>query len=449
MQYKLNYQSNLGEFVKRLNDEPYLTWLDSCADMGCEGRYDILGFSPLVILSQEGKLTEIIQSNQRQQKAGDFFFELQEILKTLPTDTANELPLEHGAMGYLGYDLARQIEHLPEQNQKTSALPDALMCVYQHLIVTDHQKKTTTLISTNNITAELQQRLEQPNPATLAPFKITSEFVADDNEQTYQGNFNRLKQHILDGDCYQANLCQRFAGAYQGDPLAAYLELRQQHPAPFAALQRCPQGSVLSLSPERFLKVRDNWATSQPIKGTIARSTDPLEDQRHQTWLKSSEKNRAENIMIVDLLRNDMSRNCIPTSITVDSLCELKTFSHVHHLVSTISGKLHSTTSSLALLKDCFPGGSITGAPKIRAMEIIETLEPVRRGIYCGSIGYLNANGNFDCNIVIRSLFFEKNNVYAYAGGAITHDSQAQAEYQECFDKIKPLIDCLQDKAHA
>ncbi|MEA3639340.1 MAG: aminodeoxychorismate synthase component I [Lamprobacter sp.] len=259
----------------------------------------------------------------------------------------------------------------------------------------------------------------------------------------YAAAFARIKGYIRAGDCYQINLAQRFAARASGDPWSAYRRLRQLNPAPFSAYLQTPFGQILSSSPERFLALRDGRVETRPIKGTRPRSADPDEDAALKRALAESPKDRAENLMIVDLLRNDLGRVCRTGSIQVPSLFATESYASVHHLVSTITGELRANEDASSLLRACFPGGSITGAPKIRAMQIIEALEPHRRGVYCGAIGYLGFDGAMDTNIAIRTIVHSAGQVRFWSGGGLVHDSDCEQEYRETFDKAARLIELL------
>ncbi|MFZ2405614.1 MAG: aminodeoxychorismate synthase component I, partial [Methylobacter sp.] len=255
--------------------------------------------------------------------------------------------------------------------------------------------------------------------------------------------FDRIKHYLKEGDCYQVNLAQRFVAACEGDPWTAYQTLRKLNAAPFSCYLNLPEVQVLSSSPERFLKLTDGVVETKPIKGTRPRKPDYAEDQQQIKNLQASNKDRAENLMIVDLLRNDISKTCKSGSVKVPKLFDVESYATVHHLVSTVTGILAENQHALDLLKSCFPGGSITGAPKIRAMEIIEELEPNRRGVYCGAIGYIGFNGNMDTNIAIRTLVHSQNTIRFWAGGGIVNDSVVEEEYQESFDKAAAMLDLL------
>jgi para-aminobenzoate synthetase component 1 len=251
--------------------------------------------------------------------------------------------------------------------------------------------------------------------------------------------------YIYAGDIYQANLSQRFQTILpEGDsPFALYQRLRRLNPAPFAAYLNFGDIVIASASPERFLQLRGGWVETRPIKGTRPRGATPVEDKAHARELLASEKDRAENVMIVDLLRNDLSRVCRDHTVTVPELCVLESYATVHHLVSTVVGQLNPGATAIDLLRATFPGGSITGAPKIRAMEIIAALEPTQRGPYCGSIGYVGFDGNIDSSITIRTYAIKNNVVTFQAGGGIVADSDPAAEYEETLTKAGALMEAV------
>ena len=278
----------------------------------------------------------------------------------------------------------------------------------------------------------------------MSAFKVVSAINSNMDKAFYTQAFNRIKQYLKEGDCYQVNLAQRFVARCEGDPWTAYQSLRKLNAAPFSCYLNLPEVQILSSSPERFLKLTKGVVETKPIKGTRPRKQDAAEDRQQIKSLESSNKDRAENLMIVDLLRNDMSKTCLKGSVKVPVIFNVESYATVHHLVSTVTGILADDQHALDLLKSCFPGGSITGAPKIRAMEIIEELEPNRRGVYCGAIGYIGFDGNMDSNIAIRTLVHSKNTIRFWAGGGIVNDSVMEEEYQESFDKAAAMLDLLQ-----
>jgi para-aminobenzoate synthetase component 1 len=287
---------------------------------------------------------------------------------------------------------------------------------------------------------QILQRLEKKLPEQHLAFALDSTFTSNFSKAEYLERFKRIINYIHAGDCYQVNLAQCFSAKCQGDSLDAFLRLQKIADAPFAAFLQANEHSIFSFSPERFLQVTDRKVITQPIKGTRPRNADPQIDAANRHDLESSQKDRAENLMIVDLLRNDLGRICATGSVKVDSLFEVQSFTNVHHLVSTISGTLEKPDDVFALFAACFPGGSITGTPKIRAMEIIEELETAPRSVYCGSIAYFDHNGNMDSNIAIRTMVRDGNSIHCWGGGGIVADSKGDEEFQETLDKISILL---------
>ena len=321
--------------------------------------------------------------------------------------------------------------------------------IYDWALVLDHQRHTASLVSHQRFaeTAELLPhilRRLQSNPQ-LPPdtFRVQGKIISNLTPDSYAAAFAQVQNYLQAGDCYQINLAQRFSVPAFGDALAAYQMLRSLSPAPYSAFLNLPQVQILCASPERFLRVQNGSVETKPIKGTRPRSNDAQQDHRLAEELRNHPKDRAENLMIVDLLRNDLGKSCEPGSVRVPKLFEVESFANVHHLVSTVEGRLAKGRDALHVLRDCFPGGSVTGAPKLRAMQIIEQLEPHRRGIYCGAIGYVGFDGNMDSNIVIRTLVYSDNEIRCWAGGGIVADSEVAAEYQETLDKASAMFKML------
>jgi para-aminobenzoate synthetase component 1 len=343
-------------------------------------------------------------------------------------------------MGYFAYDLGRRLEKLPTIAENAEHTPDMAIGIYVWAVIVDHERQQSHLCCPAEMDASalLAQFSQLPAPQPRSPFRVLGAAQSNMSESDYRNAFQRIKNYLKEGDCYQVNLAQRFAAPCDGEPWTAYLLLRELNAAPFSAYLNIGDVQVLSSSPERFLKLTERVVETKPIKGTRPRKSDDAQDALQIQHLQNSTKDRAENLMIVDLLRNDISKTC--RSVKVPELFAIETYSTVHHLVSTITGELASDKHALDLLKSCFPGGSITGAPKIRAMEIIEELEPQQRGIYCGAIGYIGFNGNMDTNIAIRTLVYSQHILRFWAGGGIVHDSRCEEEYQECFDKAAALL---------
>jgi para-aminobenzoate synthetase component 1 len=288
------------------------------------------------------------------------------------------------------------------------------------------------------------KRLEERPSQRLDRFRLEREFFSNMSREYYVKAFERIQNYLLSGDCYQVNLAQRFSAPYSGSGWLAYRHLRECVPAPWSAYLGIDDSAILCFSPERFLSVNSGVVETKPIKGTRPRGNCQRTDLALKNELLDSQKDQAENLMIVDLLRNDLSKNCTCGTVEVDQLFAVESFSNVHHLVSTIHGRLRSDKTILDLLRGCFPGGSITGAPKRRAMEIIDELEPDNRQIYCGSIFYINFNGDMDSNVAIRTLLCDSGNIHCWGGGGVVADSTADSEYQESLDKIQVFLNELQ-----
>lgn len=355
-----------------------------------------------------------------------------------------DLPFQGGLLGYLGY---------PELSGRSElSIRDAYIGAYRWAVIVDHQLQISTVVLQPACPEHQVQRLQHLLLSGLSTdyvgrhkFELVRGFERQVSRTQYEEAFHAIKQYIREGDCYQVNLTQEVTATCAGIPYAAYQRLRQTMPAPFSAFIAWPDGALLSVSPERFLRKQGLAVLTQPIKGTRPRAVDPKLDEVLANQLQFSEKDRAENLMIVDLLRNDLGRVCVNGSIQVNELFTLQSFSNVHHLVSSIRAQLTATCDAIDLLEACFPGGSITGAPKLRAMEIIQELETTPRRIYCGSVFYLSANGDMDSSITIRSLLWEAGKLHCWAGGGIVDDSESEAEYAECFYKITRIINTLSD----
>ncbi|MGB2248571.1 MAG: anthranilate synthase component I family protein [Alcanivorax sediminis] len=290
------------------------------------------------------------------------------------------------------------------------------------------------------------QRLEDLPPVAVAPFSLDRPFQAEQSKDAYLASLSRIKAYLAAGDCYQVNLAQRFASSYIGSPLTAWLALQARHPAPHSCYFDTGNAQVFGVSPERFLSIAGRKVVTEPIKGSRPRGSTPEEDAALGIELCSNPKDQAENLMIVDLLRNDLGACCDPGTIKAAPLFELRRFSNVQHLVSTISGELREGLSPLHALWQAFPGGSITGAPKKRAMEIINELEPAPRGAYCGSFFWMDNEGNLDSNILIRTLQTDGNKLYCHGGGGIVFDSDPHSEYEESRFKVEKLMGALEEQ---
>jgi para-aminobenzoate synthetase component 1 len=437
------HQDALTERFTPLSALPWAMLLHSGAAQHQHNRFDILVADPLITLTTRGGLTQIEKNGVEQCRQDDPFALLEEQLAAcgLHAESSPDFPFLGGALGLFGYDLGRRVEDLPQIAIRDIELPDMAVGIYNWALIADHHLQRLTLICHGDISARLHWLDEhQKIRSASAPFRLNAPWQANMSREEYGQKFTQIQEYIRDGDCYQINLAQRFSTDYSGDEWQAFLRLNQANRAPFSAFLRLPENTVLSLSPERFIWLKENQIQTRPIKGTLPRSEDPTEDARQAERLAGSEKDRAENLMIVDLLRNDIGRVAVPGSVRVPELFVVEPFPAVHHLVSTITAQLPQDCHPAALLRACFPGGSITGAPKVRAMEIIEELEPHRRNGYCGSIAYISCCGTMDSNITIRTLLTSQGKIHCWAGGGIVADSEEQAEYQETFDKIARIL---------
>ncbi|WP_111640874.1 aminodeoxychorismate synthase component I [Marinimicrobium alkaliphilum] len=440
----LPYRPDSRDWYAALRHLPHPVWLDSGRPGSSYGRYDILAADPERLLITRGPCTELRTRGRAtsQTLTGDPFALLQAQLPP-PCAGLTELPFCGGAIGLFGYDLGRHLERLPDKAVQDIDQPDMQVGIYPWAIVQDHREKVAWLVALPGTDASEIRRFHDLKPLltdTINPFNI-SDFKNNINVEYYMKNIDRIRAYIHAGDCYQVNYAQRFSARFDGDPLTAFLALRAALPSPFSGFMPLDQGAVISLSPERFIQCRAGQVETQPIKGTLPRGKTSASDQANAESLQASLKDRAENLMIVDLLRNDLSKHC--HTVRTPRLFELQSFANVHHLVSTVTGVLNPGAQPLDLLRGAFPGGSITGAPKIRAMEIIEELEPTRRHAYCGSLGYLSADGQMDTSITIRTLVCDRERIHCWGGGGIVADSVAEQEYQESLDKVSLLMDTL------
>ena len=448
--HQLPYLKDSASVFTTIANQAWSIFLDSGFPYSQQGRYDIMACDPVTTLVTNGATTTITTASDISVSLADPFSVLkQHLLKNAFTEDFG-LPFNGGALGYFSYDLARRLEKLPIHAQDAEQLPEMAIGIYPWAVVVDHQQQKSWLVG-QQINAQEWQRLIKHFSGTPSAsetsdvFTVTSAIVANMDQPYYGAAFNKIKAYLKEGDCYQVNLTQRFSASCQGDPWYAYQRLRQQNAAPFSGYLNLPGVQILSSSPERFLKVTAGKVESKPIKGTRPRKSDSTENQAQIDALLSSTKDKAENVMIVDLLRNDISKSCQVGSVKVPVLFAIESYATVHHLVSTVTGQLAEGQYAVDLLRSCFPGGSITGAPKIRAMEIIEEIEPHRRGVYCGAIGYIGFNGNMDTNIAIRTFVHSNKTIRCWAGGGIVNDSVMEEEYQESFDKAEALLQLLRD----
>ena len=445
--FLLPYFADSAALFSSIAGRPWSVFLDSGYPCNNQGRYDIIAADPVCTLVTHGDITEVTCNSLTIKSSADPFDLIKQQLVSDFIDS-DELPFNGGAIGYFSYDLARRLEALPVIAKDAEHIAEMAVGIYVWAVIVDHQLQKSYLVGHDCDEQKWQALIAQFSQLQVQQahqvFNVVSTVNSDMDKTFYKQAFDRIKQYLKEGDCYQVNLAQRFVADCEGDPWTAYLKLRELNSAPLSCYLNFPEVQILSSSPERFLKLTSGVVETKPIKGTRPRKQDDTEDREQIKLLEESHKDRAENLMIVDLLRNDISKTCKKGSVKVPVIFDVESYATVHHLVSTITGILADDQHALDLLKSCFPGGSITGAPKIRAMEIIEELEPNRRGVYCGAIGYIGFNGNMDTNIAIRTLVHSKNTIRFWAGGGIVNDSVVEDEYQESFDKAAAMLDLLE-----
>ena len=473
----LPYCVDLSPEFNKLAKEHWSIWLDSGYSQNNSQRYDMISCWPYQTITANLYSTSITKrkydknfnlSNSKSEQYNNTehnpFNLVKNILDKLTLNNKhlsrhdNNIPFWHGAMGYFGYDL-NQLLHDKLILQDSSDIPIMAVGIYPWALISDHSLKKTYIVYDSDylntdqisylktvfINISIQTRSDSHQ---LTDISKNFKFTADIDYQTYAQNFLKIKQHIADGDCYQINYSVKFTSSNSQDIPAwqTYQYLRNINPNPFSCYFNISEDlTIMSFSPERFLKTEriDNQqlqVTTQPIKGTRKKYADDNLNQQAMADLISNPKDRAENVMIVDLMRNDLNKYCLAGSVVAKEICKLNTYATVHHLVSTITGQLKTNISSIDLFKGCFPGGSITGAPKVRSMQIIQELENknnlIHRYVYCGTIGYINLDGHMDTNIAIRTLVQDKSNYHYWAGGGIVADSDCNNEYNEVLSKI-------------
>lgn len=430
---------------------PWAMWLDSCDSEHVDSRYDIIVWQPSITLTTYGDTTTVsnlVDGNNYTSQDDPLLLAKQEQQRLFSAIKVEQctLPFKGGTVGYFSYDLGKRFEVIQQQTHKDIDAPEMAVGIYQQAIIYDKHTQSFWLLCDDKKRDQITNffvdtvKIEADESAN---FRLTSAWQSNMQPAQYREKFNKIQNYLLSGDCYQINLAQRFTAQYIGSEFQAYCALRQENRAPFSAFLRFSNCAILSISPERFLQLTDNKVQSKPIKGTRPRSDDPIVDQANADDLQHANKDKAENLMIVDLLRNDISRVCIAGSVKVPSIFAIESFPAVHHLVSTVEGEIQANYDGSDLLRAAFPGGSITGAPKIRAMDIIEELEPNQRSVYCGSIGYLSACGKMDTSITIRTLICSKQQIYCWAGGGLVADSDVDSEYQETYDKVNKILPVL------
>ena len=440
---EIDTRLNAFEIYTIFKDEDDSFILDSAMDPKKLGRYSFISSNPFKKIKTKDSQTNPLDL-------------LQEELKYHQGENDTHLPFVGGAVGYLSYDLGNYMEKLPQIAKDDMGVYDLYFGFYNWVVVVDHLEDKTYIATPNldrkkeeSLIDEIESRIKYSEQKgidpicyeskNIKPIKLTSNFT----KQEFENAVQKVRDYIRSGDIYQANLTQRFSGQTTLSSYELYRDLRRFSPAPFGAFLNFDKFHILSNSPERFIKCIDRKLETRPIKGTRPRGKDEDEDLKLIEELVNSEKDRAELLMIVDLERNDLSRVSKVGSVKVPELFVIEPYANVNHLVSTVVGTLKDDYSVVDVIKATFPGGSITGAPKIRSMEIIEELEPTKRNVYTGSIGYIGFDGNMDLNIAIRTIVKQDENVYFQVGGGMTWGSNPSDEYQETLDKAASIMKAL------
>lgn len=448
------------EIYNIFKDEEDTIFLDSSKEDEKLSKYSFIGLNPFMKFYSQGNKCYINNEEVR----GNPFDILEKLIKEYEIKYESELPLICGCIGYISYDTGRILETLPDNSVEDFEIPDMKFIFYNNIVVFDIQKnkmyvtdlglskaeisngevKTTENKFMNSRISEIEGRIENGDKVKdVKVSEISNRFHSNFTKEEYKASVTKLKEYIVSGDVYIANMTQRFCCNNKENSFEIYKKLRSINKAPFSAYMNFEDFQIISSSPERFIQIKDGNVHTRPIKGTRPRGYDKKSDNENKEELLSSEKDKAELLMVVDLERNDLSKVCMPHSVKVTELFKLEEYATVFHLVSTIEGKLREEFSAVKCIKECFPGGSITGTPKIRAMEIIEELEGLKRNIYTGSIGYFDFRGNADFNIVIRTIVKKDNKAYFGVGGGITCESIEEDEYNETLDKAKALMRVL------
>lgn len=441
------------EIFQSTQGDPQPFFLDSGLVANGLGRFSFVGSSPFLILTAKGRSGKVVSASGEERFRGSPFTRLRELLAEyqLPCGV-EETPFVAGAVGYLGYDLCHHVERLPNTTIDDIHFPDLYLAFYDHAFTVDHERGECVLGASDVAGRDPETVIEEgigrlrrkgSGPAALPEGGAAGGIESNFTKEEYLRAVARAKDYIAAGDIFQVNLSQRFHADLSCHPRRLHQRLRSINPAPFAGYLEYGDCAVVCASPERFLRVRNRHVETRPIKGTRPRTGREEFDRRMREELLSSPKDNAELAMIVDLERNDLGRVCRYGTVRVTQKRVLEEHPTVYHLVATVEGDLHEGRDLVDLLKASFPGGSITGAPKIRAMEIIDELEPTKRAVYTGAIGYLGFDGTMDLNIVIRTFLLKGRRAFFQVGGGIVADSDPESEYEETLDKAKALFDAV------
>ena len=444
------YQPDTAKWFERIRSQGHAVWLDSNhgGTALANQHMDIISAGPVDTIRYSAP-SDDPPAIDRSDRTPDhpLFEQLEQFANRYVANSSIQNPpsiITPGLIGYLSYETGYPLQYLAIPAPRHATIPLMYFGFYPWLLMNDHAQKRCTVVYLNEyIDAESIKAYLKQTESTHERFELTTPWQPSTEQDDYQHAVNTIKDYLEAGDCYQVNYTQCFSAHFQGNPFHAYRHLRQAYPSPYAAYLELPEAALLSVSPELFLDVNHGQVTTKPIKGTRPRHPDAEGDRANAEALQHDPKDRAENIMIVDLMRNDLARCCQPGTVTVPEYFQVEPYRAVHHLVSTVTGTLRDDCSPIELLKHTFPGGSITGAPKRRAMEIIHELEPFDRQAYCGTIGRIGIDGSIQMNIAIRTAVCHQSTIRVWGGGGIVMDSNPADEYQESLDKIGSILECL------
>ena len=442
-------KDSLKAFSK-IADRHYPFFLDSGCDPQRLGRYSIMGCDPQKVIRSYAGGVQVETAEGTHLLSEDPIKTMEKTLSEQSVKYSGHLPFVGGAVGYFGYGLCRITEGIDIKGQKDGGEPDMEVGFYDSALVFDNLLGQAWAAACGTDRPDCEKKIKSfiklfernPKEKNRGVFEL-SRMKSNFTKEGYISSIRKIKEYIREGDTYQVNLSQRYGAKAELDPFELYKRLRSINPAPFAAYLGFKGSTILCSSPERFLSLRNGIIRTRPIKGTRPRAKDGPSDEKMKAELLDSEKDAAEHIMIVDLERNDLGKICEYGSVLVKELKIIESYPTVHHLVSTIKGRVRKGISQADCIRACFPGGSITGAPKFRAMQIIDELEPTPRGVYTGSIGYLGYEGSMDLNIVIRTMVYREGRIFFNVGGGIVADSNALDEFAETTDKGRALFKSL------
>jgi len=436
--------ADLGEMFLPFCRRPYAMLLLSGGDLDCAG-YSLMGWDPFIVLSSKGRRVRVHIGHETHTYIADPFTILDDLLARLSLPGVSPLyPVSAAGLGFFAYDLKNHLERLPVTVEDDLNLPELVLAFPRQLVL--HDRRGQRFWQVRVIYEDYQGRLDVPLPVAFSAFPRqipdyqVGPLVSNFTREAYLTAVRRIREYIRQGHVYQVNLSQRFSFPFTGEPYSLFRRLFALNPAPFFAFLQCGDFVVLSTSMERFLFRQGEYLETRPIKGTRPRGRTPEEDEAMRRELAASLKDDAELSMIVDLLRNDLGKVCRGGTVKVKEHKRLEAYQNVYHLVSIVTGRLRQDVSHVDILRATFPGGSITGCPKIRAMEIIDELEPHVRHVYTGAIGYLGLHGNLDLNVAIRTAVISRGLAHFSVGGGVVYDSDEQEEYEETLHKGRTLF---------